>query len=391
MENSAVDAGRPFAATTLMLGNFVTGLSVLAPAGMLAELSVDLGVSIREAGLMITFGAVVLCIGSPLTAWLTSRIERRALLAGTIAVLAATNLASAFAPGYASLLAIRLMMLAVGSLYTPQAAGAAALVVPPEKRGGTMSYVFVGWSLAIAVGLPLVSLLSSRYGWRATYAGIAAAGGVAFILLAWRLPRGLLGAPVDLKTWAGVGRNRLILALLLVTTLHTCGQFAVFTFLSPLLRGLTGAGADEVGLVFAIYGVCGLIGNMAASRIVDSFGAYRTALLFVSILLAGVLVWTFGAGNLTIMAVGVALWGLGFASTNSMQQVRLVGADPSLSGATVALNTSTLYIGQAIGSATGGFLFEAGLLRDVGYVATGFVALSLLTVLMTGRLAPRAA
>ncbi len=49
-----------FAPTALMLGNLVTGCAVLAPAGMLPELSADLGVSIRDAGLLITFGAIVL-------------------------------------------------------------------------------------------------------------------------------------------------------------------------------------------------------------------------------------------------------------------------------------------------------------------------------------------
>ena len=68
---------RRFAPSALMFGNIVTGCSVLAPAGMLIELSSDLGVTMRDAGLLITFGAVMLCIGSPLTAWLTSRIDRR--------------------------------------------------------------------------------------------------------------------------------------------------------------------------------------------------------------------------------------------------------------------------------------------------------------------------
>ena len=103
MKKSSKDSHvhRRFAPTALMLGNIVTGCSVLAPAGMLPELSQGLDVSIRTAGLLITFGAVVLCIGSPLTAWLTSRIERRTLLAATLAMLALTNVASAFAPDYA--------------------------------------------------------------------------------------------------------------------------------------------------------------------------------------------------------------------------------------------------------------------------------------------------
>jgi MFS family permease len=75
-------------------------------ASLLGELSAGLDVSIRDAGLLITFGAIVLCIGSPLTAWLTSRIERHMLLTATLAVLALANAVSAFAPDYETLLVI---------------------------------------------------------------------------------------------------------------------------------------------------------------------------------------------------------------------------------------------------------------------------------------------
>src|SRR5271170_6930039 len=112
---------RRFAPTALMFGSLVTGSSILAPAGMLIELSSDLGVTVHTAGLLVTFGAIMLCIGSPLTAWLTSRIERRTLLTATLALLALCNGASAFAPNFASLLVLRLIMLGVGALYTPQA------------------------------------------------------------------------------------------------------------------------------------------------------------------------------------------------------------------------------------------------------------------------------
>ena len=262
-----------FAPTALMLGNVVTGCSVLAPAGMLKELSEGLGVSIRTAGLLITFGAIVLCVGSPVTAWLTSRIERRTLLAATLAILALTNIASAFAPDYDSLLAIRLVMLAVGALYTPQAAGTGALIVPEKKRGSTIAYIFLGWSLAAAVGLPLITFIASRYGWRVAYGGIGALGAVSFLLLAWRLPAGLRGAPVDLKTWIDVGRDRLIVLLLLITTLQMSGQFVVFTFMGPLLAKLTGVGPDAIALVFAVYGVFGFLGVAIATQIVDRWGA----------------------------------------------------------------------------------------------------------------------
>ncbi|MDB5616081.1 MFS transporter [Tardiphaga sp.] len=382
-ETAAARGIRPYAPTALMIGNFVTGIALLAPTAMLGELSSGLGVTIRDAGLLITFGAIVLCIGSPVTAWLTSRMERRHLLMGAVAVVAAANFASAFAPNYAALLLIRLLMAAVAALYTPQAAGTVALIVPLEKRGGSIAYVFLGWTLAAAVGLPLVTFIASRYGWREVYSGIGALSCLSLLLLAWRLPRGLYGTPVDLKTWIDLARNRLVVLLLLVTTLQISGQFVIFTFLAPLLGQLTGAGPNGASVIFAIYGLSGLVGIMTATRIVDGWGALNTSLLATVLVLGGMTVWSFGAGALPVMAVGVAIWGTGFGATNSMQQVRLVGAAPSAASASVSLNTSVLYIGQAIGSAIGGLLFAGGHFHAAGFVAMGFLTLALIAVLLS--------
>jgi predicted MFS family arabinose efflux permease len=372
----------------LLLGNFVIGTSIIGPSGMLTELSSGLGVTIRDAGLLITFGAVILCICSPLSAWLTSRFDRRYLLGFILFTLALTNLASAFAPSYAALMAIRLLMMAVAAPFTPQAASTVGLIVPEEKRGSAIAYVFLGWSLAAAVGLPLVTVIASRYGWQAAYIGIAVLSCVSFAMLMWRLPLGVRGAPVELKTWVALGRNPLVVLLLLITMLQMSGQFVIFTFMAPLLQRLASAGPEAIAIVFSLYGIFGFVGNMIATRLVDSLGGYRTSLIFTVALLAGVSFWAFGAGALSAMAFGVSVWGLGFASTNSMQQVRLVGAAPPFAGASVSLNTSVLYIGQAVGSALGGVLYVRDLLHAAGFVAVSFVVVALIVVLITGRLVP---
>ncbi len=376
---------RSFAPTTLMLGNFATGVSIIGPTGMLPELAQGLDVSIREASLLITFGAVMLCIGSPVAAWLTSRFDRRALLTFAVLMLALANLASAFAPNYAALLVIRLVMLAIGALFTPQAAGVAALLVPPDKRGSTISYVFLGWSLAMACGLPVVTYIAGYAGWRWAYGFIGGVALAATFLLAWQLPRGLQGARIDLKTWTGLARNPLIVVLLLITTLQMSGQFIVMTFISPLLSVLTHARPDDIAVIFFIYGVSGFTGNVVASRIVDSFGAYRTSVLATSLLVCGIGGWALGAGSYVMMALGVFFWGLGFAASNSMQQVRLSAAAPAATGASVSLNTSVLYVGQAIGSAVGGMLYVRELYSAIGFVALGVIATALMLVLGTRR------
>ena len=66
-----------------------------------------------------------------------------------------------------------------------------------------------------------------------------------------------------------------------------------------------------------------------------------------------------------------------------MQQARLVGADPELASASVALNTSSIYVGQAVGSGLGGVLFARGDSLAMGYVAVAFLVAALGTILQT--------
>ncbi len=58
-------------------------------------------------------------------------------------------------------------------------------------------------------------------------------------------------------------------------------------------------------------------------------------------------------------------WALGCFSANSAQQARLVHMAPALAPATVALNTSAIYGGQALGAALGGGLIAQGLMRQL--------------------------
>jgi predicted MFS family arabinose efflux permease len=373
----------PLTKNSLMLGNFVTGIAVLAPAGMLNELSTGLGVTIQEAGWLVTFGAIVLCFGSPLMAWATTRIERRVLLAGTLAIIALGHVASALAPNYALLLAARLVLLAVAALYTPQAASAVGMIVDARERPGAIAYVFIGWSLAVAIGLPLVTFLAANFGWRNAYAAIAALATVAAALNIFGLPSNLRGTPLSLASWLAVGRNRQIVLLLLITVLVISGTFQVFVYLGPLLGTLGGAGPQTIGFTFAAMGVIGLIGNVITTRLVDTIGVFRMSMLLIATMIIGMLVWALGTGVLAAMLIGTSFSAVGFAASNSIQQARLSNAAPELSSASIALNTSAIYVGQAVGSAIGGALIARDLGSLVGWAALAITAAAALVVLFT--------
>lgn len=360
----------------LLSGNFITGLSVVAPTGMLVELSAGLGVSVRDVGLLVTYGAVVVCLGSPIVSWLTTRVGRRLLMSGALAVVAAGHLMSALTDSYGIILALRLIMLALVAIYTPQAASTIALIVREKERPGAITFVFLGWSLAIAVGLPLITFSATQFGWRETFFAIGTAAAISAFLNAVSLPGALQGHPLSLRSFLDIARNRTLVLILLITLFQMSGQFSITIYMAALLPKLTEAGPAAAGLLFSLLGSAGLIGNLAATRIVNLAGVRRTLGFFILVMTAGALTWAVGAGVLPIMGAGIFILGLGITAGNSMQQARLVTAAPLLASATVALNTSVLYVGQALGSGAAGLLYQHELYRTIGFLSVGFFVLA---------------
>lgn len=369
----------------LLCGNFITGIVVLAPAGMLPQLAEGLDVSIRGAGLLMTWGAVVLCIASPIVTWLTTRFDRRLLASTVLGVAAICNVASAFADSYAMVLTLRVTMLALVAIYTPLAASTVSLIVPEKTRASAVAFVFLGWSLSIALGLPIITFLASQFGWRETYASIGIAAAIAALLNFTALPGRLRGFHLSLQSFAFIAGNRNLVLILLITLLSTSGLFQITIYMGPLLSKLAGGGAGAVGTFFMMLGIAGLFGNSAATAAVTRMGTGKTLAAALLALIFGAAFWSFGAGSLIAMGIGVFLVGMGLPSSNSMQQARLISEAPNLANATVALNTSLIYVGQAIGSASGGLLYEYEMYRAGGYVSFGFFALTFIVFLLTER------
>ncbi|MBN9083723.1 MAG: MFS transporter [Rhizobiales bacterium 62-17] len=356
----------------LLAGNFITGLVVMAPAAMLHPLAEGLNVSVRDAGLLVTYGAVLLSIASPLVAWLTSRVDRRTLLVGSLVTVALAHLASSLVSSYPAVLVLRLIMLFFAAVFTPQAAGTVALLVPEKERPGAIAFVFIGWSLSVAVGMPLMTYLATSFGWRFAFATLGGAALVTALFVFATLPGRLKGTPFSLSSWGEIARDRVIFILLAITILQIGGQLVVFTFMGPSL-GLIGAGASIIALFFALFGVASFTGNIIASRIVERLGAFVTSGIATGMVATGLVLWALGGGALVVMGIGVVVWGLGFAAANAMQQARLYGAAPALAAVTVALNTSAVYIGQAAGSYVSGVMFTRDLVPLMGYAGAGIV------------------
>src|SRR5206468_2000105 len=132
----------------------------------LNDIAQSLAVSVSLGGQLIAIAAVVMCFGAPLAAGFVAGFDRRRLLAWTLGGYAIGHLLSAFAPGYAALVVLRAFTMLGAAVFTPQAAAAIGVMAPPAHRGRVITFVFLGWSLASVLGMPVGAYIGETLGWR---------------------------------------------------------------------------------------------------------------------------------------------------------------------------------------------------------------------------------
>ncbi len=365
------DAALPRALWALMMGNFVIGTGVMVVPGTLNDISQSLGVSIPQAGQLITAGAILMGLGAPTFATLVAGWDRRRLLTLSLVWYALLMGICALAPNYTALLPLRVLAVISPAIFTPQAAACVGLLVPASQRGRAITFVFLGWSVASVMGMPLSAWIGGTLGWRWAF-GLVALMSVASAAWVWRdMPNGIRPAALSRQAWGQTLGSPALMLAVGVTLLSAFAQFTLFSYFAPYLVQTLGIGGGTLSLLFLWFGAFGLAGNVALSRWIDRIGASRGALLMMGGMALSLLLWPLGRAGLWQQALVLVPWAIGCFAANSAQQARLVHMSPALAPATVALNTSAMYAGQGMGAALGGVMIAQGQmlrLHEVGLV-----------------------
>jgi len=363
----------------LCFGNFIIGTGTLIVPGMLPALAHGLGVNVPVAAQLITAFAFTVCVTAPPLAALTARFDRRALLASVQLLFAAGHFASAFASSLHELLVLRVLSSVGAALFTAQAASTAALLVPTERRGSAIAFVFVGWSIASVVGMPLGAYVSETVGWPAGFLIIGSGALLAAAAVHLTIPRGLMIVPIGRAMWASLFGNRRLMLAGAVTAIQAAAQFTVLSFLVPSFKTLFNASPETISILLVAFGATGVAGNIIGARMVDRIGAAKVTLLGLISMLTSHVLWLFVPGSWLLLVAFLLLWGIGCFSTNSAQQARLVMLSPPHAPVSVAMNSSAMYLGQAVGTAAGAAVL-AGVAGPSAYTALALFSIPLFVV-----------
>ncbi len=376
---------------SLLFGNFVIGCGVMVTVGTLTDIARSLEVSVAVAGQLVAAAAVVMCFGAPLLAGWVGALDRRMLLAASLAWYALGHALCALMPSYAALLPMRALTVLGAAVFTPQAAAAIGAMTRPERRAGAITFVFIGWSVASVIGIPTASWLGDTFGWRVAFFAVAGLGAIGAAWVYAAVPANVRPAVLTMAAWRQALSSPVLMAVVFVTALSGAGQFTLFSYFAPYFKSVAGATTFEVAALFVCFGVFGVIGNIVASRYVDRIGAARAVAVSLVLMAASLLVWPLATGSLVALAVVVVPWALACFSIISLQQARLGAAAPPLAPALMALNTSAIYLGQAGGASSGGWLIAHHGYGSLSWVGLGWVLAAIALSVWAGRARQRAA
>jgi MFS transporter, DHA1 family, inner membrane transport protein len=373
----------------LIAGNFFVATSFLSVGGLLSEISVSLGIPIEQAGLLIAAFGISAAICAPTLATLGSRIDRRRLLTGSMAICALANLLAALSHSYEQLMLARVLAAVTSAIYTPQVAATVSMLVPENERAPTLAKLMIGWAVGSVLGNPLSVMIASVYDWRASFAFIGVASAIV-ALLVWRsLPANVHVAPLNWHRWFEVLRSPALRWLTAATALTNVGSNVMMSYIAPIVKAVQGITGPALAALLFVSGVGGLLGNLLSVRLIRRIGATGVAYKCNGVSALMLLLWpAFAAWTATIY-LAQFVWSLGSAGFPAVQQARLVTVAPLLASATIAMNSAMTYLGGSIGATIGASAWTVVAPRFMPWVGFIFVVAALGCSMLGERAAQR--
>ncbi|MEU6509008.1 MFS transporter [Streptomyces sp. NPDC046942] len=370
----------PSGLLALALGGFGIGLTEFLIAGLLPQVASSFAVSEAAAGRLISGYALSVAIGAIALTAATTRLPRKSVLVGLVALFVIGNLLSAVAPGYPVMLLGRIVAaLCHGSFF-----GIGSLVardlVAPERKSRAVAVMFAGLTVANVLGVPFGALVGERWGWRAAFWAVTAIGVLALVGIAVLVPGRADRAqpptapdgsgplpPTALRAQFRAFRSWQVWLTLAATALGYGGMFGAFSYIAYTFTEVSGFSPADVAWLLMVYGVGLVVGNLIGGRAADHD---RDRALLLSLLALTVTLAVFGllAGSATASVILVFLMGVsGFASVPGLiTRVTDVAQGAALAA---SANVSASNVGNALGAWLGGLAITAGL----GYTAPLYV------------------
>lgn len=359
-EASAPSSRFPMRALLILsFGVLVTVTAESLPAGMMPEMSADLGVSSMQIGLLISVWALTVILTSIPLSKAVSRVDRRLVVGVSLGIFALANLATALAPSYGVAFAMRIAAAAAHGVFWAVVIVYATSLLAPSHLGRGLAIVTAGGTAATVAGLPAATLLAQAVGWRAAFVVLGGIALVIGVIVLRGMPRYVPAREVAADRVRGFWRDPSLPALAAFgasAVLIAVAQFASFTYIRPYLEVSAMIGTEWAAMLLFAYGMAGMVGVVAAGFLADRFPRSSLVAILVAFAVAFA-VLTVAAGALAAVIGALLVWGFAIGALFPLLQTTLMRIATERTRTLASAGIVVLFnVGIAVGPWLGGLV-----------------------------------
>ena len=378
----------PIAIWALTASIFAIGTTEVVMIGLLPTIAKGFSISIASAGWLVTSYAIGVALGGPVITAFTNKINRKKLLLYIIILFVASNCLAAFSYNYSFLIFSRVFSGVAHGVFVGIGANIASSMVSGEKRATAIAIMFTGLTVAMVTGVPLGTYVGQQLGWRYTFGGIAVVGFICLLANKLWLPNNIKqGTPLQLKDQFKVLRNKSMLLGFSLTLFSFAALFGTFTYLSPLLREISGFTENQITWILLLYGIFVAFGNLLGGKISNKKPAKVLIILFTLLSINLVLMFGFLPFKIPALVLVAMMGFVGFATVPGMQLYVIKLSENHLKGTedvSSVLNISAFNVGIALGSSLGGMIITSSLgLTSVPLMGAVFTIIAILMAIIS--------
>ncbi len=341
-------------------GAIVANIYYIQP--LLSAIATTFHISVSRVGMVAMLTQFGTALGMLLFVPLGDTKERRTLIVWLLAAESACLVLMASARSFT--------WLALASFGIGMTAATVHVIVPfaahlasPARRGAAVGTVLGGLLFGILLARTFSGLLGALVGWRAIY-WLAS---VLMVLLAGLLWRGLPGSRPELRlSWLGLIRSTVALIreqpvlreASMLGGIFFCAFSAFWTTLVFFLQTPPYHYGSAVAGLFGLVGAAGAICAPFVGRVADRYGARRTVLAALFLVMASYALLYVTGTHLWGLIAGVLLLDVGVQSGHISNQTRIYGLLPEARSRLNMVYMICYFVAGATGSYSGAVLWQ---------------------------------
>lgn len=375
----------------LAVGVFGILNTEMGVVGIIPQVSERFGVSVPDAGLLVSGFALIVAVAGPTMPLLFSKMNRKHVMLLALGVFSACNVAAVFAPSFEVLLACRVLPAAFHPLYVSMALAIGGQTGATEaERAKNSSRVFVGVSAGMVLGVPAASYLASTVVLEAALAFFAVVTVAVLVATVFLVPSMPVSERMTYGSQLRILRKPVLWASLLATAFINGAMFGFYSFMSDFFGAVSGMDAAWVSASLLLYGGANIVGNVTSGHLLG--GRANATLVSMPLALIALYALLFAVGQLSLPTAVLALvLGIVAGIANNANQFMVSRAAPEAADFSNGLYLTAANLGTTLGtSLCGAFITVAGTHFAV-FGAIAFLAVGVLFVLWRVRSARRAA